>query len=345
MLRSGRFALATVLGLFVVLAAAASQAGPTTDLTFEEAAKRLHYNPDDRSALRSERIIATDVKRTRDDQLIAAVCLLLPVPLQTIQGNVERGLNIELDPDVQAFGELSPDAGEAQFAALGYSASEAQEARALLAVEPGERFNLSKAEGEALRRALGSLDPQEPASLEKAMAAYRKVLAARFSAYLASGLDGVAAYDFRDDVLEPAAELQAAYESAAPFLLEHFPGFGAALEAFPRAQPQSVSNKFYWIKLRVEDRPTFILVHQMVEAGANYMLMSQRQFFVGHTYDAAQAVALALPYGERTAVFYVNSAFTDKITGFFSGVAQSVGQSRMKEELSSYFGDIRKALK
>ena len=344
-MRPLEFSLSVLLAFAVVLAAAPGRAGPTTELTFEEAAKRLHYNPEERSDIGSGRILATDVKRTRDDQLIAAVCLILPAPLKTIQGNVKRGLNIELNPDVLAFGELSPGAGAGQFEALAYGEAEAGEARKLLALGPGESFNLSLAEGEALRRELEGLDPEAPASLERAMAAYRKVLAQRFEAYLASGLEGVVPYDYRDSALEPAAELRAAGASAKPFLTEHFPGFAAALEAFPQAQPESLSNKYYWMKLEVEGRPTFILAHQMVEAGDNYMLMSQRQFFVGHTYDAAQAVALALPYGERTAVFYVNSAFTDKITGFFSGVAQSVGQSRMKEELSSYFDGIRKALK
>ena len=42
-----------------------------------------------------------------------------------------------------------------------------------------------------------------------------------------------------------------------------------------------------------------------------------------------------------TAVFYVNNAFTQKIAGSFSGVAQSVGQSRMKRDLESYFEIIR----
>jgi hypothetical protein len=102
-----------------------------------------------------------------------------------------------------------------------------------------------------------------------------------------------------------------------------------------------VSSQIYWVKRDVEGRPAFILAHQLVQAGEDYLLMSQRQFFVGHTYDSLQVVALALPGEEGAASFYVNSAFTDKITGFMSGVARSVGQGRVREDLTKYFKIIR----
>jgi hypothetical protein len=54
--------------------------------------------------------------------------------------------------------------------------------------------------------------------------------------------------------------------------------------------------------------------------------------------------SLALPSDKGTVVSYVNSACTDKITGFFSGVAQSVGQSRTKEDLIEYFESARKSV-
>jgi len=52
-------------------------------------------------------------------------------------------------------------------------------------------------------------------------------------------------------------------------------------------------------------------------------------------------IALALPVQGGSAVFYMNSAFTDKVTGFFSGVAHSVGQGRMKDDLTRYFDAVR----
>ncbi len=123
---------------------------------------------------------------------------------------------------------------------------------------------------------------------------------------------------------------------------EFFPGFGKALGEFPNGQSPEISSDFYWIKRYVEGRPAFILAHQMVRSGEDYVLLSQRQYFVGHTYQSLQVVAVALPTEKGSAVFYVNSAYTDKITGFFNGLAQSIGQSRTKEDLTKYFGDVRK---
>ena len=60
------------------------------------------YNEEDKAALLSGKIITTDLKKTRDDQLIAAVAMQLNAPIATIAENARKGLNIERDKDVMA---------------------------------------------------------------------------------------------------------------------------------------------------------------------------------------------------------------------------------------------------
>jgi len=314
---------------------AAAAAGPPS---IDEVMKRLGYTDEDKKALLSGKIVSTDLKRTRDDQLIAAVAVRVATPISTLAENVKRGRNIELDPETLAFGLLADPGGGERFAQAAYAASETEEVNKLLKVKASSTFNLSSAEIAFLRGRLKGIGGGDVEAVSKA---YREVLAGRLEAYLEKGLEGIAPYDHGGESLSPAKELRAVYGQAKPFLAEYFPAFDRALAAFPEAPSPEVSSQVYWMKRDVEGRPAFILAHQLVQAGEDYVLMSQRQFFVGHTYDSLQVVALALPVEEGAAIFYVNSAFTDKITGFMSGVARSVGQGRVREDLTKYFKIIR----
>ena len=87
--------------------AADTPAAPSIDMLLE----RLGYSQEDKASLLSGKIIATDLKKTRDDQLIAAVAMQLNAPVATLAENARKGLNIENDQDVLAFGKLTDKAG------------------------------------------------------------------------------------------------------------------------------------------------------------------------------------------------------------------------------------------
>lgn len=332
---------ASIVGAIMILGVPLFAAEGSRPPSVDDLLARLGYTEQDKAALLAGKVISTDVRRTRDDQLIAAVAVVLPVSIAELAQGPAQGRNIERDPEVLAFGGLSETAGVEQFAKVAFTASEMAEVKRLLKVKPGDTFNLSSEEIASLRESLGKLDDKDPAAAEAASRAYREVLAGRLSAYLAKGLDGIAPYDHGGKTFSAAKGLRAVDKQAEPFLSEHFPAFKKALAEFPEGQSPDISSKLYWMKREVEGRPAFILAHQMVEAGDDYILMGHRQFFVGHTYDSLQVVALALPVQGGSAVFYVNSAFTDKVTGFFSGVAHSVGQGRMKDDLTKYFEGVR----
>lgn len=334
--------------LFVLLAAMMTVAGSVAMAaeavkppTIDTLLKRLGYTRNDKAALLAGKILATDLKRTRDDQLIAAVAVQLNAPIATLAENVRKGLNIERDKDVLAFGKLTDKAGAEGFERARFTSDDSDEIAKLIAVSADGTFNLSKAEMEEMGKALHGLNASDPMAADKASKAYQAVLTGRHQAYVAKGLNGIANYD-AGPVLKPAHELLAAYDQTKPFLDQYFPAFGQALGNYPEDQSPDITDDFYWIKRRVEGRPDFILVHQMVQSGNDFALLSQRQYFVGHTYESLQVLALALPTEKGSAVFYVNSTYTDKITGFFSGVAASVGQSRTKEDLTTYFEEARR---
>lgn len=329
--------LAAMMAAAGGVAMAAETAKPPT---IDALLKRLGYSEQDKAALLAGKIVATDLKRTRDDQLVAAVALQLNAPIATLAENVRKGLNIERDKAVLAFGKLTDKGGAEQFQKARFTSDDSEEIGKMIAVKADGTFNLSEAEMVGLSKALHGLNADDPTAADKASKAYQAILAGRHQAYIEKGLAGIANYE-AGPVLEPGKELRAAYDQAKPFFEEYFPAFGQALGAFPNDQPPEITSDFYWIERNVEGRPDFILAHQMVQSGDDFALLSQRHYFVGHTYESLQVIAVALPTENGSAVFYANSTYTDKITGFFSGVAESVGQSRTKDDLTKYFEEAR----
>ena len=313
------------------------QAGAAQPPSVEEIIKDLGYTDAQIDALEQGKIVAIDLERVRGDQLIAAVAARFNASIATLADSVEKGENIEDDTGVLGFGAIpNPEAGYA-FEDVTFDASESGEIEKLLAVKPGDTFNLSSEEIAALQNTFKGVKAKDSNAAETVSAAYRAVLKDRLDAYVKEGLAGIAPYDHGGKSFAPAEQLQAVYEDAEPFLTEFFPTFKQALGKFPKDQPGKVSSKFYWIKREVEGRPAIILIHQMLQSSDDFLLMSLREYYVAHTYDSQQVIALGLPVEGGTAVFYVNTAFTDKITGFFSGMAQSIGQGRMRESLEAYF--------
>ena len=335
-----KFAAAS-LGMALVLPVALATAQDSSPPTVEEVMSGLGYTDQDRAALQSGRIVATDVERTRDDELIASVAVFLPASVEDLLAGVRSGDGLRADLGAPSVGLLGSEFNAADWQGLAYSDSERDEATKLLGFKGGSDFNLAEDEIAALQSKLDGVAARSDDMLDRVSAAYREILVARHDAYVQGGLDGIADYKHGRTTLEPSAQLAGVADQAKEFLSEHFPEFWNAFSSFPEAQSEDIVSSFYWLKRQVEGRPDFVLMHEMSTGDENYALMTRREYFVGHTYESLQVVAVALPVENGSAVFYVNAAFTDQITGFISGIASSVGQGRMRDDLTKFFQEVQ----
>ncbi len=329
------------LGLALVLQAAQATAQDRNPPSVEELMSNLGYSDQDRSTLLSGGIVATDLDPIRDDQLIAAAAVYLPVTVDAILTTVRNGDGLREDPSILAMGVLGPTLDLGEWQDLKFGEPDRAEAERLLGFTGGSDFNLAEDEIAVLRAKLDGLSKNAPEMLGTVSAAYREILIGRYEAYFRRGLDGVAEYRHGGTTLKPARQLSEIVVQTEPFLSSHFPEFWAAYSSFPEVENPEIANRFYWLKREVEGRPEFVLMHEMSAGNADYTLLSRREYFVGHTYESLQVIAVALPVDTGSAVFYVNTAFTEQITGFFSGVALSVGQGRMKDDLTEFFAGVR----
>ncbi|NIA71360.1 hypothetical protein HBA54_22440 [Pelagibius litoralis] len=327
---AGRFRLAVAVIAVQLLQGVTEVPGaPAMPPSIDELFQHLGYSETDKQRILDGQIISADVERSRDDQLLAVVALPNKTSISELAATLQNGSNIPLNAATLDWGEVTTGTKE-DFARVVYNDAEKEEVDKLLRVKADDSFNFSTSEITSIREVAKDLKVGDPNTIELVNAAYRETLFERYLAYKGRGLDGMKPYDHGGAPLSPAKQLRTVEAQSRGFLATYFPGLRQAVEEFPLGRAPDIVSKIYWVKRVVEGRPAFILIHQVIQVGEDFVLSIQRQFYVGHTYESLQVIDLALPAGDRVLVFSVNRVFTEQIAGFFSGVARLVGQSRTK---------------
>jgi hypothetical protein len=338
-----------VIVLFVALSGGfryASAQGDVTVPTVDEILQAIGFNAKDKQALLSGKIISRDLKQLQEKEIVAAAAMRLPVPLDRVEKIYGHGTDIEVVSRNIGFGSLKTPFDDGDWKNMGFDPAERDEINRIVSAKPGSTLNLSSQEFATLRDSLGGVNAGRPEAADAVSEAYRNTLIGRFNSYLEKGLNGIAPYDRGNGKASfPADEIRTAWEVGNNFMKGYFPAFVRAFSAYPESQPPEIMHEFYWRKQRVEGRPAFILEHSRVQTGENYLLSTNTQFFVGHTYNSQVIVWLLLPYEGETLAFAAYSTSTDAIAGFFSGIASAIGQHRMKAGIKSYFESAREVAK
>ena len=298
-----------------------------------------------RKQLEDGAIVSVAAESAFRKELTGAVAMRLPTRISELALRIRSGINITADPGMTEYGEIDQELSEINLERAAFSSIEREEVLRLFHPQAGTEFNFSAAEIAFLRERLG-VNPSAREgrdALEAASEAYRMVLAGRLRAYRERGLAGLAAYDRgdgsssspRDELLHVRTAL-APVPALAPLL--------GALHAFPRPPPSAINQRFYWKKTSVNDRPTFILAHVLVEERQNGVAFVLREFYVGHSYNVLQQIGIALPQGEGSIILALNSTVTDAIPGLLGSLGRAIGQGRARQALEDYFEGIRRSV-
>jgi hypothetical protein len=308
----------------------------------EEVMAYLHFGAAAQKKLLAGEIISSAMDEATDRELAVSVAMLESKPLADVVKTVRSLRDLDRKTEFHVLGDPPDHAG---FAAAGFKSTESAEAGSLLKATPGSTFNLSAEEYKALSalaQKLGKRPEQTPAGLEAINGQCRQMLRDRYAAYRAKGLSGVARYDRGDGKgTGPQDDLLAAASSSSKFVSKHFPAIQRSLLEYPNHQAPGLEHQFFWSKQSVEDRPTFILSHRAYLEEPTFALIVERQFYVGHSYNAMQIAVGCLPHGKGTLVFYTNRTATDRVAGLGSGLAHKIGRGRMRDEIVESFKRIR----
>jgi len=275
--------------------------------------------------------VTFDIPTVSERDLSIGIVFLVKATPDALAKEVVLGELLRDDPQVQAHGEITGAGAAANFAGVKV---DAKSAARFAGAEPGEGLNLSTAE----IAAFGALHGNDPATVQPQL---RSMLLARYQAYQASGLGGIAPYDRGGSSSDPAADLRKATGAAAR-LKKYLPAFQQVLLDYPQATLPGMVQRNLWLNYDIDGVTTYVLTHLLLASDGDTRAVVQRQYYVSTGYNAEQAIAAFLPVPEGTLVVYTNHTFTDQVAGWGGSTKRSIGRHMMESKLQAMFDRERK---
>jgi hypothetical protein len=333
--RAAAIALCTVVALCG--AATRAVAVPTLD----ELMAGFNFSKDDVQRVRNGELVKTTTKETSERELAAVMVFLVKAPVEKLAAFFQVGSGFRNDPNVQWTTEIKGEGTLDDFKGVVLQPGGAKETQRYLDAAPGDTLNLSATEiaaFQALKRSGSAGQPQ----VEEAL---RRMLLARYQAYRAQGLAGIAPYARgKGKQSQPADDLRRATQ-AAQGIKKYVLAFYQVLLDYPQANSAGLTQSFFCIRYAMSGRPNFTLRHRLAMPVEGAYVVADREFYVSHDYNETQAVAGLLPVENGTVVVYLNRTTTDQLGGFGASAKQAIGRAMMAKQISEIFEKARAGLK
>jgi hypothetical protein len=94
----------------------------------------------------------------------------------------------------------------------------------------------------------------------------------------------------------------------------------------------------------LDERPTFVLSHNMLLVRDDVALAYDIQFYVGHSYNSMLTLIGAVSHEGGTLLFCANRVFSDKVTGFAGRIKKAFGRKIISKLLAKHFEKVRTSL-
>lgn len=321
-IRSGATASAALLA-----ATSIAQAQPTAEQLLTDAG----LSAGDRQSVMAGEFVNASIGAVSERDLSFGIAFFVKTAPDALARQIAGGQLITADEQVKAFGELSVAGSPADFAKLTLTADEA---KALANAKAGDKLNLSAAELSAFKALAGG----PPQAVQEQL---HRMLLARYQAYLASGLAGIAPYDRGGGrTSDPAADLRKAAESTQG-LKKYLPGFQKVLVEYPKATLPGMQHKYFWLKSVIQGETTYALSHLLVTADGQARVAARREYYVSTGYNAEQSVAGFLPVQGGTVGLTTIHAFTDQVTGMGGSMKRGIGSKVMAGKMKDIYEAAR----
>ncbi len=303
-------------------------------LTLQQVLNEPYFDAADIEAVRKGGFGVAKIHEVSDREIAVVIACL-------VKGSSEDALAPFLgdtlpfdETHLQGQGKINTASPGASFNAISLGSKDRDEVQHYLDVEPGYGLNLSGDEIAALQALRGAA---EPARVE---ALLEEILHARYQAYRKNGLAGAKPYAReKGAAVSPGQELRKTEENMQG-LHELYPDFHNAWLSYPRKLPEDiVGDDYFWVKLNIEKRPTFILSHRLASRNADMHLVGIRDYYVSHFFDVSQRVAVVtrLDSGDDILI-YVERAWVDYWSGLAS-LRKKVGRKVMQMQMEHLLED------
>lgn len=280
-------------------------------------------------------IVTRSVPAAHERDLATSFAFFAPMSPADLVKQLRAGLLTNVDTNTLSHGTMSGAGSLADFSALALKPDGEKRARRYTSADAD--LNLSADE----QAAFGKLGATAPVADVEAQ--LRAQLLARYQAYHAKGLAGIAPYARKGGAARAAGDDLRVALGSVKTLKKYAPSAYAAMAGYPSAQPAGSEDRFTWVQLMAHGAPTIVLTQGLMIPDGDGFLAMQRQFYVSEGFNAEQAIAGILPAQGGSIVIYANHTSTDQVAGFGGSAKRSIGSKLMSSELQGIFMKVQKA--
>lgn len=302
----------------------------------------LNVSDSDRARMERGEVLAFDGEAYESNarELAADATILVDQPMLEVLEKITDVPTIIPQKYLVEHQEIS---SPADFVGVLYTEAEYAEADKLLKAKASKEFNLSKAELAKLKQ-LNATAQSKADRLAAASKAMREILTDRYVSYTQSGLPGISTYQRSSKkALSIGNELTLTTETLEPFA-KYFPEYYQVLHDYP-AGADCCDHIFRWLKVELRKRPTFALSHTMIEQREDFLLVTERHYYVSSTLNSLQVTVSWVPYDQDTQMGIAISASTDVLDSFLGKMLRGLGRNKARDMVSDVLTEIRDDLR
>ena len=300
----------------------------------------LGATEDDIAQLESGEIIAysDEAYENSPRELSADAVMLIDTDLDAIVAALVDAVTVIPTKLMIAHSEIS---SEADFANVAYTEEDIDEVKELFKLKPGKDFNLSTAEFEFLKK---RLSPHRKSSTSDKIAAasdaMREILIGRYNRYQADGLRGIESYwRSKRKQVDVGEELFLTTDTFRPFEPD-FPEYFHVIENYPSGA-DCCEHYFRWLKVKIHKRPAFALAHTMIQKTDQFILYTERFYYVSNTLNSVQVTLSWLPYDENTYMGLAMSASADVLDSMMGKMLRPLGRNKAQDLVTDVMTEVR----
>jgi len=222
------------------------------------------------------------------------------------------------------------------FKALKLTTEEKSEIKKFLAASPGRDLNLGAHEIAAFN-ALKAKGLSDKDSNVQVLAQMQTMLSERYQAYRNGGVSAIAPYELGDGQQFKLGEYLQSISEITAVLEKFYPKFHKILLEYPKIKDPDLKEQFFWLKMIVEGRPTFTLIHRMAMEENGAHVVAARHFYASQAYNGQQELGILLPSSKGTLAVVLTRVSSDEVAGFGSSAKRFIGKRLLASELAGFF--------
>lgn len=311
---------------------------------FNKLFSHLPFSQQEQQKILQGELVTIQVKESEEDELAVIMAFIAKTSADNIKHHFIQGSWVDLPEAIIMDKKLTLSSTINDLSRLKFTSKESSEVDNFLSAKAGNNLNLDASEIKQFQ----SLNLPALQASDKGQAVeeqIHKLLLKRFKAYHEGGVNAISAY-LRDQ--EKPYYLGKYFKKITRFdsiLQQYYPVFYSALNNYPHKKPAQLKESFFALKMQVQDRPTFALMHRMLVQEGEVIAVSLRHFYVTQSYNGEQDLGLFIPIEQGVLVLGLFRTSSAEVAGFGSSIKHAIGRRLLASSLTAYYQKVQQLLK